>query len=414
MLCGLISASLLFASCLGNDDDTETANYADMAITQFTLSALNRYTASTSTTTGNDTILKTAVTASNYYMAIDQLNLRIYNQELLPVGTDLKHVLVSITTKNSGVVAIKSLTSDSLRWYSSTDSIDFTQPRTFRVFAINGKGSRDYVVTLTASETTGTTFEWQRKAQRPDLQGWTSDRLVAFADSVALVSEGTLVKGTTAYRINGGMLEQSADLLSWQSVGSATNLLQLVAQGTKELFALTTDGKMVHTYNDGLTWEEETLDADPSLLPVESLASATWNYKPVDHTDYVLLCGHHPTDINAAVVWRKLSCYEGSDKGGRWIYMPYDDANRSTLPRQQNLSLVYYDNRVLALGSNMTMLESTDEGITWKTATDYQLPSALQGNIATMAADTQGRLWMLTDSGDLWVGALRQKKYGER
>ena len=281
MLCGLISASLLFASCLGNDDDTETANYADMAITQFTLSALNRYTASTSTTTGNDTILKTAVTASNYYMAIDQLNLRIYNQELLPVGTDLKHVLVSITTKNSGVVAIKSLTSDSLRWYSSTDSIDFTQPRTFRVFAINGKGSRDYVVTLTASETTGTTFEWQRKAQRPDLQGWTSDRLVAFADSVALVSEGTLVKGTTAYRINGGMLEQSADLLSWQSVGSATNLLQLVAQGTKELFALTTDGKMVHTYNDGLTWEEETLDADPSLLPVESLASATWNYKPI-------------------------------------------------------------------------------------------------------------------------------------
>ena len=78
-----------------------------MAITSFTLGSLNRYTYSTSSTTGNDTVIKTKLTGSAYPMTIDQMNCLIYNHDPLPIGTDTAHVVCTVTTKNNGVVTIK-------------------------------------------------------------------------------------------------------------------------------------------------------------------------------------------------------------------------------------------------------------------------------------------------------------------
>ncbi|MDE6807055.1 MAG: hypothetical protein K2I98_01155, partial [Prevotella sp.] len=146
-LCVLLGASMMLTGCLKSDNDMTVTTYGDMAITSITLGTMNRYTQTISPTTGNDTIIKSTYTGSGYPLSIDQLGRRIYNETELPVGTDLKHVVVSLSTLNGGIVAIKSLTSDSLTWYSSNDSIDFSQPRIFRVFAIDGSGSRDYTVT---------------------------------------------------------------------------------------------------------------------------------------------------------------------------------------------------------------------------------------------------------------------------
>ena len=56
-LCVMLGALVTMTSCLGNGDD-DTTVYSDMAITAFTLGTLNRYTHSTSSDTGNDTIIK--------------------------------------------------------------------------------------------------------------------------------------------------------------------------------------------------------------------------------------------------------------------------------------------------------------------------------------------------------------------
>ena len=70
--------------------------------------------------------------------------------------------MCTATTVNNGVVYIKSLTSDSLRYFSSgSDSIDFSQPRVFRVFATDGSGSRDYTVSLTVRNQDPGVFLWQ-------------------------------------------------------------------------------------------------------------------------------------------------------------------------------------------------------------------------------------------------------------
>ena len=132
----------------------------------------------------------------------------------------------------------------------------------------------------------------------------------------------------------------------------------------------------------------------------------SWPYGPADNTDYVLLVGKpRQENVNVMRVWRKIESHDGSK--GQWIYMPYDVDNNYPLPLTNNMTMACYDNMVLAAGDGKTVRISRDQGITWRTNTRYSLPSTLSGDHVTMATDTQGRLWLLTSSGQLWQGALR-------
>lgn len=407
-LCILLGASMMLTGCLKSDNDMTVTTYGDMAITSITLGTMNRYTQTISPNTGNDTIIKSTYTGSGYPLSIDQLGCRIYNETELPVGTDLKHVVVSLSTLNGGIVAIKSLTSDSLTWYSSNDSIDFSQPRIFRVFAIDGSGSRDYTVTLQVSETTGLNFEWKMVADKSELGGWDeTTQLVMFKDSVYMANAPVVVKGDVAYMLNEGQLMLSADFVNWQPVVGAPLMSSLFAQGTKELFGIGTDGQVKHSEDDGLTWTDEILDTDLELFPTEGLASVTWNYVNSDSTDYVLVAGNHPQAPAYMAVWRKISQYGGNDKGGQWVYMPLDETNNYMLMRQGVLSLAYYNNKVLAINDGLTMLESRDQGITWKKSNSYVVPSAMTGTQVRLAASDANGVWLLTNSGQLWHGMKR-------
>ena len=342
------------------------------------------------------------------------------------MGTDLKHVVISaLGTKNSGVPFIKSLISDSLFYYSSTDSLDFSQPRVLRVYSSDGTAFRDYTMTLTVSETAGITFEWQKVAEREELKGWTDKHLVAFADTVVLVDNGTigvnssLMGGSLLMRLNNegtlmGVrnLNDIDDPAAWEEMTSSP-VSRLIGATEHEMYALDADGNLkVSPFGMGGGWRDEQMDDDVRLLPTSSLAMTSWAYAPADSTDYVLLAGNSDADNSNAVVWRKLSRYYdynhmSEDTEGTWVYMTVDDNNHYTLPRMDGLSLAYYNKSVLAVGSNKQMLQSRDQGITWKPVSAYALPSDLEGSLLTMAADTKGRLWIVTDAGQVWQGALR-------
>lgn len=400
-LCVMLSALLTMTSCLGNSDD-DTTVYSDMAISAFTLGTLNRYTHSTSSDTGNDTIIKSTLTGSNYNMAIDQIGYRIYNQDLLPSGTDLAHVTISsVSTVNNGYVTLKSLTSDSIRFFSTSDSIDFTTPRVFRVFPTDMVGYRDYTVSLLVDENAGLSFEWKKVDTRADLQGWTGKHLVTFGDSVRLVDQNVVASDDCAFRLDGTNVERSEDMENWTVMGTSA-LKQLIGKGTKGLFALGSDGMMKRSEDEGATWQDETLDEDASLLPVSDIAMTSWDYTPLDSTDYLLMVGN---DAQSQVrIWRKINQYGSVSKGGKWVYMPVDLNNPYALPVQQHLSLAYYNNMVLALGSDKVIYQSADQGITWKESSTYALPSGLQGTVISLAADSQNRLWLVTDGGEVWLG----------
>ena len=366
-LCALIVGAATLASCL-NDKDDVVLTYNDMAITDFTLGTLNRYIHTTSTKTGNDTIIKTTVTGASYPMTIDHLNKVIYNSLELPVGTDINHVLCTINTKNAGVVAIQSMTSDSLKWYSKTDSISFAQPRVFKIFSVDGSGSRDYTVRLNVSSETGVTFGWRLMKTDDSLAGWTDKRLVALGDTVMLADCDSIVAASSTAR-----------------------------------YTISTDGQLKSSRDGGATWQVEPLDDELAFLPLAgTTASVCWPYAPADNTDYVLLVGRpQQNEVTTMRVWRKIAPQEG---GGQWVYMPFDDSNRYQLPVLDHLSLAYFDGTVLALGSDLVMRASRDQGISWHLTGTYALPKALTGAQVLMTNDTQGRLWLLTNTGQLWRG----------
>jgi len=365
-LCALTVGAAVFSSCLKDDND-ETTVYADTAIIEFTLGSLNRYTQTTSSKTGNDTVVKTTVTGTSYKMTIDQTNCRIYNQKELPVGTDVGHVVCTVKALNNGIITVQSMISDSLRFYSSTDSIDFSQPRVFRIYSSDANNYRDYTVTLNVSSTKGLTFGWEL-AQTLKPEEMADHRLEATADTVGMVAQPELFA-------HSGMT-----------------------------YTLSRTDSLLKSSPDGNSWQTEALDDDPSLLPAPGTETfVDWDYAMANNTKYVLLVGAPRQDDEANMrVWRKLAPQGG---GGQWVYMPFDDSNRYPLPRQQRALLAYHEGAVLCLTDDGTMLKSRDQGISWRKSTDYKLPNGLEGTPIALVSDTAGRLWLLTDTGQLWRGA---------
>ena len=131
------SVLFTFTSCLDDDSD-EIVYPSDAAISAFSLGKLNRYV-TTTTSKGNDSIIKSTVTGSSYKFYIDQVNRTIYKPDSLPYGTDVKHVVCTIGSKNSARVLLKSTTSDSLFYFNGNDSLDFSVPRELVVYSLNGK-----------------------------------------------------------------------------------------------------------------------------------------------------------------------------------------------------------------------------------------------------------------------------------
>ena len=195
----LVSTIIVCASCLGSDDDDYTY-YDDTAITSFSLGTLNRYVHTTSST-GNDSIYKTTVKGSNYKFMIDHEKREIYNPDSLPLGTDAQHVICAVTAKNSGVVTIKSMTSDSLRYYSESDSVDFSKPREFVVYSNSGNARRSYTIHVNVHQEDGDAFNWTKTGDNAPFADLTVMKGFALEDGIYLF--GLNGEETVMYKNNG-------------------------------------------------------------------------------------------------------------------------------------------------------------------------------------------------------------------
>ena len=118
-------------SCLKSSDN-DGIIYHDAAITAFSVGTL-KYNRLVNDKRGNDSIAHTTLNGATYRFYIDQLRHEIYNADSLPYGVDAKKVVCSLAAKNGGVVVYQPAGSTEFKYFSTNDSIDFTQPRTFRV-----------------------------------------------------------------------------------------------------------------------------------------------------------------------------------------------------------------------------------------------------------------------------------------
>ena len=375
-ICMLLAVLATMTSCLKGSNGTTTL-YSDAAINSFYLSAINQYVHTVSST-GGDSVYKVALTTVDYKFCIDQVNHRIYNPDSLPVGTDVAHVLCSITSANNGTITIKDIDSDTLRYYSSTDSIDFTQPRKFYIFSSDGEGETVYTVSVNVHQQEGDEFKWELMGN----------------DYQPTVVEGPFLPA---------------------------GIKMLIGKGEYEEYALSDDNRLMMSRDGGVSWQEEPLDDDASLLPVQDIAIVHYPMYLAENTDYVVLVGNrsvseYPQE-KIAMVWRKI--VDKNKTTGHWTYMERTDGNRFALPRLENLTIVAYDDGILAMGGKgiggcdkepySQIYQSRDNGITWKYNPVYQIPAGFDTSATDVDAvvDNEFYLWLYcTGSKQVWRGRL--------
>jgi hypothetical protein len=344
VLSAWIVATCLTTSCLSNSN--EVTLYDDMAVTSFTLGTLNRYLHTTSDS-GTDSVYKTTFAGSSYVMYIDQVGRKIFNRDSLPVGTDISRVICTIITRNNGVALLKSMTSDSLSYYNSTDSIDFSKPRILRVYSSDGMGFSDYEVTLNVRKVEAGTFHWMQQSESELPATYTSN---------------------------------------WQ-------------------FKLNETGDGIYSsIDDGLTWTAGTYDTDTKLLPTANASFACWRLN--NGMDYALLVGDNAVQDSAVVVWRKLI---DDVKSTDWVYMPLAEGNNYYLPKGRFYWLLpFRDASVLAIDEVGTIYQSRDQGITWKTEPQMVCPTGLTG-VAAASTDGVDEVWLKdATTGVVWYGIMTE------
>jgi hypothetical protein len=424
----------MVSSCLG-DNDTEYTYYDDTAITGITLGTLNIYgykKASDGVT--NSLYKKGTVTGGS--LTIDQYNRTITNaSDSLPVGTDLTKVLFSsITTLNNGIVGIKSLTSDTVSSFSTSDSLDFSKPRDLYVYSSSGQYFRKYTVTIVAHKEYADTFKWSKFDVDNDIKNYKSvkagihsnnlivlgetdngkelkvlvdgswKKVKTFSKKASMVSDGNVVCVT-----DGGNVYTSSDtnLSNWNS--ASANVKTVLGVCGQELFAMSDENDIMVSLDKGYSWRVDAIDEDAKLLPSSDfnfIASTTTTNADIKRA---FLIGNSTADNTNAVVWTKI-IEEDSSKDIPWMYQEFKRINKYTLPKMNDLSVIPYADGLIAIGGKYEkMYYSIDCGITWKEDTRFVLPEGFSAETASMAVDANNYIWIVcTGTGQIWRGRLNE------
>lgn len=446
----LVLGVSLLTSCF--DDDDEYVYTDDSAIALFSLGTLNQDIHTTSSK-GLDSVYRKTLDCSGYKFYIDQVKGEIYNPDSLPYGIDDKKVICSVYAKNAGVIAIKSMTSDSLSYFQNTDSIDFSSPRVFCVYSNSGAGNRKYTVRVNVHKEQADTFRWKsmgRSTVLAELKGMKAvalkDRLFVFgtdgsrtlaytsADGVAWTDltgnfagqlaadayRSVVKKGSSMYIYNNGSVERSDDGTSWSVTGTAA-LRQLVAASDIRLYAYDAGGRFVESADDGATWTPAVIDESEDLLPTEDLSYVCVPVVTNKYTYRVLLVGNRDYTACAsdttAHVWGKVDEELPNSENQPWTYYDVAEENRYKAPRLRNLQTTAYDDAVIAIGGESLggaerdafdrVYRSADGGITWKRDSVISIPNGLRADASSFAfvSDSNNFVWLICGgSGQVWRG----------
>lgn len=443
-------AAILSASCA----DEVTYEYSsDCSITSFTLGSITR-TMHTTDSDGEDSTYTITYSGSYYPMTIDQVNRKIYNRDSLPYGSSVKSVLATISAY--GQVAyretgIEGGTVSDWEVYSSSDSINFSNPVIFRVVSNDGKGEKDYEVQVNVAQQEEKAIYWYEEAAS-NLGNMEQIQAIAWKDSLLVLGrnqQNEIIKATRyigpdnqsetswnssqtsgcedanirTLQIDDGKLYLTTEtgqlLVSengsvWQEIHQATPLDLLVGSDGVNLYALI--GKVLHRSNNaGISWEQESLDVSESCLPTENIASV--RYTQSNQIERLLIVGSrsletYPDDTHAHVFGKIL----GIESENTWMHYTTDSYNDYTLPRLENLHLVKMDNLLIAFGGSVlssstqrpfqNFYVSIDNGITWKpNYNDIQAPENIipTSDCFSGCSDDENRLWLLCGS-KVWKG----------
>ena len=434
----LITATLSLSSCLSSDETTVEYTH-DTAITAFSLGSLDRYT---KTKAGKDTLLKANVTGSDYKFYIDQAQRKIYNVDSLPAGTRTAAVLATITSKNSSPVILmhakQTENLDSATYYSSTDSINFSEPRLIRVYSSDYSAYAQYTVTVYVHKELPYEFKWHELAQNnSQLAAFSDLKAVACGDYIYVfgkTAEGTKVLKSAIndgsawssitmnvslssdayqsavaldgelYISDGGKVYASADAATWTKVFENADIKQLIGASSKNLYAYTAAGISV-SEDKGASWKAERLDTDADYLPKQNISMNVAGVLSAKDVENVMLLGTRDKALKdtVATTWLRTVDYHANEDG-QWNYLEIENNKSGKMPWLDQVITCAADTGFVALGSNGKWYKSQDAGLTWKQDAMVVLPAkfATDGRFA-FCRDKQHYYWIIRN-GYVWRG----------
>lgn len=422
----------------------------DCIITGFSLGQVKR-TMQTKDSEGKDSTYTINYNAGSYYpMTIDQINNKIYNKDSLPYGSQPKSILASISAVGSVAYCIAGEAEPEWKMYSSSDSIDFSYLLTFRVMSNDGKAYRDYEMKLNIHQQDGEQFEWQKVNETAPLAGMEKSKALFWNNRLLVLSEKNGVTYTTT-RTDGnwtqttangceqavvssltafgnklylnttdGRLLTSDDAVNWSAVAADHIISHLIAGNDNRLYALT-DQAVIYSTDGGATWVKDSLDTQPERLPQENVSGICYSLK--NGNRQMVLTGTRPTDVftadTTAMVWSKLFLAKNAGSENPWMYYPVTADNIYPCPNLANLSLIYYNNCIIAFGGKPVLgnrhaaydqlYVSHDNGITWKSDEEIVMPQEVKGSTECVVAavDADQFIW-LVDGSTVWKGRLNE------
>lgn len=427
---GLLFAGFTFSSCL-KSEEADYSQYQDCDITSFSVGdiATVRHT---TTAAGKDSTYTETLTGSDIEWQIDQITGRIYNPDSLPVGTNVKKIVATISA--NGMLARDSA-STLLYFNSGTDSLDFTEPKTFRVipYAYSNKGDynsvyRNYVVEV--------------RVHKVDPDKWTWDSIPS---STASFPGAAFMEGQRAYQLDGRIyvfgtdgttvsMASSTDGLSWTEAQPLTGMAGidystiLADAANKRFYGKAADGTLCVSA-DGITWSaafpeadkistllykenntfyavaggkmvsidatgaqtEEGVDGDEEWLPSSGIYHFELDGEVIASVKRHVFVGTGASKADtAAVAWKK-------DTGeAEWMYVGNTGNNigKAACPALNHLSVFAYGKKLVAFGG-----DNQSEG------------ASLKGFRDVYVSDNYGVTWLPTDGSQVFPDVFRTDEY---
>ena len=449
-LVSLFFIAPLLASCLSNDDE-ETIVYNDAAITSFSIKTLKRVVHTTSKS-GADSSYVVNFPASDYHFYINQLTREIYNPDSLPLGIDASKVLATITTKNAGVLGVKNVANDSVKFYKATDSLDFVQPRQIVVYNQAGTALATYKIHVNVHREASDVFKWSQPVKQQSTLGAltgmrvlvNNGRLYVFgtegehaklytattksgadwhelSTNVALSAQAwqnVALMGQTFYVYNNGVLLSSADAQNWQKVADVA-LKHLVGATENKLYALSSEGQLVVSSDQGKSWTREKLDGQEGQLPQKDFSLLVLPVNTNRGVNRLFLAG--TTDKNNCL-WSKIDDADPNAEQQPWTFFSQRSTDRYALPNMYHLQVGKNGDALIAMGGAgmgessavkpfAQFYRSIDGGLSWHQYGNLTFPKDFQSSATSfaMASDENHYLWLICGkTGQVWKGRFNE------
>ena len=435
----LFIAACTITSCL-DMEATEYEYSSDASITGFSI------VDSIITVVGLEDTLS-SVQGKDYPFIIDHNEGLIYNADSLPIHTDISKVLVNITADTYYIYIVAD--TDSL--WESTDTLNFNKPIQFKVMAENGTFGRTYRAEILVHKQDPDSLTWKQittnfasnvKAQKAI---YMNDHIYVFIEQDTQISvtssstkDGKIWTEPTAidiphkaeytsvmtwenafYILAENQLYTSTNGLNWTKVNTEQTFSKLLASSSnnKKLIGIDTENYYLSS-TDGTNWEKHGLL--PSDFPSNNISFADYTLDTNSDINRIVLLGNNENSTDTTtVVWSQI------DTDNEWFSLTYEN-HKNACPNLENANIIRYDNKLFTFGGIgqyngyvtpfSVFYESTDNGISWKLASEKltfpnefsNLYYEADGNYSCII-DNEQYIWIIwSGSGEVWRGRINK------